>query len=72
MLDAPFAGGYFVGDYEGLVTSDAGQSASFLPAFVAGSCGASLSCSALTSVVAPASTAPSGNNSTDLFVGMGF
>src|SRR2546429_125706 len=49
MLDAPFALGYFVGDYEGLLTRGSGSAASFLPVFVAGSCGNRLSCSALTS-----------------------
>src|SRR2546429_182162 len=33
MLDAPFALGYFVGDYEGLLTSGSGSAASFLPVF---------------------------------------
>jgi hypothetical protein len=72
MLDAPFAGGYFTGDYESLVTTGSGATASFDPVVVAGACGASLSCRALTSVVAPTDTAPTGNDSTDLFVGTGF
>jgi hypothetical protein len=72
MLDAPFAGGYFTGDYESLPTTGSGATASFLPVVVAGACGTSLSCRALTSVVAPASTAATGSDSTDLFFGTGF
>jgi hypothetical protein len=67
-LDAPFALGYFLGDYEALLTSGA----SFVPVFVAGACGTGLSCSALTSVTPPANRAPTGNDSTDVFVGTGF
>jgi len=72
MLDAPFALGYFTGDYEALVTIGAGSTGSFLPALVAGACGTELSCSALTSVLVPANTAATGDDSTDLFVGTGF
>jgi hypothetical protein len=72
MLDAPLARGYFTGDYESLVTSGIGATATFQPVFVAGACGTSLSCRALTSVVVPGSTAPTGNDSTDLFFGTGF
>jgi hypothetical protein len=72
MLDAPFALGYFTGDYEALLTLGTGASGSFLPVVVAGACGTGLLCSALTSVVAPANTAATGNDSTDLFVGTGF
>ena len=72
MLDAPFALGYFTGDYEGLLTTGSGAGASFKPVVVAGSCGASLTCRALASVVAPTSTAPTGNDSTDVFFGTGF
>lgn len=72
MLDAPFALGYFTGDYEGLLTSGTGSGASFLPVFVAGACGTGLTCRALTSVVPPADTTPTGNDSTDVFVGTGF
>jgi hypothetical protein len=68
MLDAPFAGGYFTGDYESLPTSTTG----FVPDFVQGACGTSLSCEALTSVIPPANRAPTGNDSTDVFVGTGF
>jgi len=72
MLDAPFAGGYFTGDYESLLTTGSGATAIFDPVVVAGACGASLSCSALTSVVAPTNRAATGNDSTDLFFGTGF
>jgi len=72
MLDAPFARGYFTGDYEGLLTTGSGSTATFDPVVVAGACGAALTCSALTSVVAPVNRAPTGNDSTDLFVGTGF
>jgi len=72
MLDAPFAGGYFTGDYEALETSGTGAGATFVPVFVQGTCGNSLSCSALTSVTPPADRTPTGNNSTDVYVGMGF
>jgi hypothetical protein len=72
MLDAPLARGYFTGDYESLLTSGTGKTASFQPVFVAGACGMSLSCRALASVVVPGSTAPTGNDSTDLFFGTGF
>jgi hypothetical protein len=72
MLDAPFARGYFTGDYEGLVTTGSGSTATFDPVVVAGACGTALTCTALTSVVAPVNRAPTGNDSTDLFVGTGF
>jgi len=71
MLDAPFANGYFVGDYEALLASGAGARAAFLPVFVQGTCGTSLGCSALTSVTPAADRTPTGNDSTDLFVGSG-
>ncbi len=72
MLDAPFARGYFVGDYESLVTTGSGSRARFGPVFVQGACGLSLTCSALTSVTPPTDRTPTGNDSTDLFVGTGF
>ena len=72
MLDAPFARGYFTGDYEGLASNGSGSGASFTPVFVQGACGTSLSCSALTSVTVPADRTPTGNDSTDVFVGTGF
>jgi len=68
MLDAPFALGYFTGDYEALATSGD----SFVPVFVQGACGASLSCSALTRVTPPADETPTGLDSTDVYVGTGF
>jgi len=71
-LDAPFARGYFLGDYEGLLSTGTGAGATFVPVLVAGECGNSLSCSALTSVTAPANRAATGNDSTDVFVGTGF
>jgi hypothetical protein len=68
MLDAPFAAGYFVGDYEGLATTGAG----FVPVFVQGACGTGLGCGALTSATPPADRTATGNDSTDVFVGAGF
>ena len=68
MLDAPFALGYFTGDYEGLPT----VGGSFAPVFVQGACGTSLACRALTSVTPPADRTPTGNDSTDVYVGKGF
>jgi hypothetical protein len=68
MLDAPFAVGYFTGDYEALVTSND----NFVPVFVQGACGNSLSCRALTSVTPPADLSPTGSNSTDVYAGTGF
>jgi hypothetical protein len=67
MLDAPFARGYFTGDYEGLDT----VGTTFEAFFVATNC-ADLSCSALTSVVAPTNRTPTNNNSTDPYAGSGF
>jgi hypothetical protein len=64
MLDAPFARGYFVGDYEALGT----VGSSFQPFFVQTNC-LDLSCAALTSVTAPTDRTPTGNNSTDIFTG---
>jgi hypothetical protein len=64
MLDAPFARGYFVGDYEALGT----VGSSFQPFFVQTNC-LDLSCAALTSVTPPTDRTPTGNNSTDIFTG---
>lgn len=64
MLDAPFARGYFTGDYEALGT----VGTSFRPFFVRTNC-ADLSCRALTSVTPPTNRTPTGNNSTDVFTG---
>jgi hypothetical protein len=67
MLDAPFAGGYFVGDYEALLATGTG----FDPVLVQGMC-VDLSCSALRSVTVPADRTPTGKDSTNVFVGTGF
>jgi hypothetical protein len=67
MLAAPFARGYFTGDYEGL----ASIGSSFLPFYGQSNC-SDLSCSALTSVLAPANRTPTNNNSTDVYSGLGF
>lgn len=64
MMAAPFARGYFVGDYESLATAGS----SFLPFFVQGNC-ADLSCAALAS---PTNRTPTGKNSTDVFASVGF
>jgi hypothetical protein len=64
MLDAPFARGYFVGDYEALGV----VGSSFQPFFAQTNC-LDLSCSALTSVTPPTNRTPTGNNSTDVFTG---
>jgi hypothetical protein len=68
MLDAPFALGYFTGDYAALATSGTG----FVPVFVQGTCGSSLACRALTAVTPPADLTPTGNNATDVYAGTGF
>jgi hypothetical protein len=68
MLDAPFALGYFTGDYQGLATAGG----RFVPVFVQGACGTSLACRALASVTPPADQTPTGNDSTDVYVGTGF
>jgi hypothetical protein len=68
MLDAPFAAGYFTGDYEALPT----VGSNFVPVFVQGACGTSLTCRALTNVTPPANRTPTGNDSTDVYVGTGF
>jgi len=64
MLDAPFARGYFVGDYEALGSIGT----SFQPFFVQTNC-LDLMCRALTSVTPPTNRTPTGNNSTDVFTG---
>jgi hypothetical protein len=69
MLDAPFAVGYFTGDYQALLTAADGG---FMPAFVQGACGPSTSCRALASVTPPTDRTPTENDSTDVFVGAGF
>jgi hypothetical protein len=67
MLAAPFARGYFTGDYEGLTSIGN----SFIPFYVQSDC-TDLSCRALTSVVPPTDRTPTNNNSTDVFAGFGF
>lgn len=64
MMDAPFARGYFVGDYEALATAGT----VFHPFFVQTNC-LDLSCRALTSVTPPTNRTPTGNNSTDVVTG---
>ena len=64
MMAAPFARGYFVGDYESLATAGS----SFLPFFVQANC-ADLSCAALAS---PTNRTPTNKNSTDVFASVGF
>jgi hypothetical protein len=66
-LDAPFAGGYFLGDYEGLAANLSG----FISFNVLTNC-ADLSCSALTAVTNPANLTPTDNNSTDVYAFRGF
>jgi len=72
MLDAPFASGYFTGDYEALAATGSGSGATFVPVVVLGACGMSLSCRALTSVVPPTNRAPTGSDSTNVYVGTGY
>jgi hypothetical protein len=67
MLAAPFARGYFTGDYESLISIGG----SFLPFYVQTNC-QDLSCRALTSVVPPANRTATNNNSTDVYAGLGF
>jgi hypothetical protein len=67
MIAAPFARGYFTGDYEALTSIGS----SFMPFYVQSNC-SSLSCRALTSVFAPANRTPTNNNSTDVYIGLGF
>jgi len=67
-LAAPFAEGYFLGDYEGLVANASG----FVPFDVLTTCddggsGTQPTCRALTSVINPADVTPTNNNSTDVF-----
>ena len=61
-LAAPFAEGYFLGDYEGLVANASG----FIPFNVLTNCDDG-SCLALTSVTSPANLTPTNKNSTDVF-----
>lgn len=61
-LAAPFAEGYFLGDYEGLAANASG----FIPFNVLTNCDDG-SCLALTSVTSPANLAPTNKNSTDVY-----
>jgi len=68
MLAAPWAGGYFLGDYQGLVASGT----SFVPFYVKPNCadgGPSTqpSCAALTSVLSPPDLTPTDSNSNDVY-----
>ncbi len=72
MLDAPFARGYFTGDYEALPSRGTGSGAEAVPVFVQSACGLSLSCRALVSVTPPANRQATASDSTDVFVGTGF
>jgi hypothetical protein len=60
-LAAPFAEGYFLGDYEGLAANASG----FIPFNVLSTCDDG-SCRALTSVTNPANLTPTNKNSTDV------
>jgi hypothetical protein len=62
MLDAPFASGYFTGDYEALATSARASCQSS-----SGHLRQHADVSSLTSVTRPADITPTGNNSTDVF-----
>jgi hypothetical protein len=66
-LAAPFAEGYFLGDYEGLTVNSAG----FIPFNVLPNCDDG-SCLALTKVTAPADLTPTNKNSTDVYAYTGF
>jgi hypothetical protein len=61
-LAAPFAEGYFLGDYEGLAANASG----FIPFNVLTNCDDG-SCLALTSVTNPANLTPTDKNSTDVY-----
>jgi hypothetical protein len=75
MLDGPFnnlaapdAGGYFLGDYQGLVANAGG----FIPFYVRTNCAdgnatAQPSCRAIQSVLNPTDLTPTGHNSTDVY-----
>jgi hypothetical protein len=72
-LAAPDAGGYFLGDYAGLVYNATG----FVPFYVKTNCadGSSTtqpSCRAITSVLSPTDLTPTDNNSTDVYAAPGF
>jgi hypothetical protein len=67
-LAAPYAGGYFLGDYMGLVANPSG----FIPFYVKTNCSdgnatTQPSCRAIQSVLSPTDLTPTGNNSTDVY-----
>ena len=67
-LAAPNAGGYFLGDYQGLVANASG----FIPFYVKTTCadgGLAMqpSCRAVQSVLSPTDRTPTDNNSTDVY-----
>jgi hypothetical protein len=67
-LAAPFAGGYFLGDYQGLVANSSG----FIPFYARTNCsngnaGTQPSCRAIRSVLNPTDQTPTRNNSTDVY-----
>jgi len=71
-LAAPDAGGYFLGDYQGLVANASG----FVPFYAKTNCadgGPALqpSCRAIQSVLSPTDVTPTGNNSTDVYAAPG-
>ena len=67
-LATPYAGGYFLGDYMGLVANPSG----FIPFYVKTNCSdgnATMqpSCRAIQSVLNPTDLTPTNNNSTDVY-----
>lgn len=71
-LAAPWAGGYFLGDYEGLAANASG----FVPFDVLTNCddgggGTQPGCRALSSVVSPADLTPTDANATDVYAAPG-
>ena len=67
-LAAPYAGGYFLGDYQGLVANASG----FVPFYVKTNCSdgsatTQPSCRAIRSVLNPTDLTPTRNNSTDVY-----
>jgi hypothetical protein len=71
-LAAPWAGGYFLGDYMGLVANPSG----FMPFYVKTNCAdgnatSQPSCRAIQSVLKPTNLTPTNNNSTDVYAAPG-
>ena len=67
-LAAPFARGYFLGDYQGLAANASG----FIPFYVKTNCSdgsatTQPSCRAIRSVLSPTDLTPTRNNSTDVY-----